>query len=392
MTEALLRWAEVDLQALAHNVGLLRARLRPGTRLLAVVKANAYGHGAVPVARAAVRAGADWLSVATLAEAAELRQAGVEAPILLMGPVPAGAEAEALALDLRLCVYEPAGLARLIGVAAGSGLHARLHLKVDTGMARLGCSPGEAMILARRIQEAPGLELEGLWTHFAEADDPASTRTQEQLQAFLAVVSDLASAAISPPILHAANSPAALQFPGTHLVLVRCGLPVYGYSPTAVPTDNLPLRPVLSWKARVVAVHGLDAGDRVGYGGAYVAPRPVRTATVSTGYADGYPRALSGSGELLVNGRRVPVIGRVSMDFITVDASAIPDVAVGDEAVIIGEQGEQRITADDLAQSLDTISWEVLARIGPRVERVVRPMEVAVAGVATLSRGGERAG
>ena len=366
-----MRWAEVDLDALNHNVGVFRSQLRAGAGLVAVVKANAYGHGAVPVARAALRAGADWLAVATLAEGGELRDAGIEAPVLLLGPVPAGAESAALALDLRLCVYEPEGLGRLARLAAGSGVPARLHLKVDTGMARLGCSPDEALVLARRIEQMPGLELEGLWTHFAEADVAASPRTQQQLQVFLGVLSDLASAGLTPPVLHVANSAAALQFPATQMVLVRCGLPLYGYSPTAVPSADVELRPVLSWKARVVALHDLSAGDRVGYGGTYVVPAPLRCGTVSTGYADGYPRALSGRGELLVNGHRVPVIGRVSMDFITFDASAVPEVGVGDEVVIIGEQGDQRITADDLARSLDTISWEVLARVGPRVERVV---------------------
>jgi len=375
LTGAPLRWAEIDLQALTHNVAEVRGRLRAGTGLVAVVKANAYGHGAVPVAGAALRAGADWLAVATLAEAAELRAAGVDAPILLLGPVPAGAEAEAIGLGLRLGVYEPEALARI--AAAVSSSPARLHLKVDTGMARLGCSPGEAMILARRIEQSPGLELEGLWTHLAEADDPASARTQQQLQAFLAVVNDLASAGIRPPVLHAANSAAALQFPATQLVLVRCGLPLYGYSPTLAPVAGVTLRPVLSWKARVVAVHDLGPGDRVGYGGAYAAPRAVRTATVTTGYADGYPRALSNRGELLLQGRRVKVVGRISMDFITVDASDLPDAAVGDEAVIIGAQGGEQITADDLARSLDTISWEVLARVGPRVERVVVGTEFA---------------
>jgi alanine racemase len=385
LTEALLRWAEVDLEALSHNVALVRARLRAGTGLVAVVKANAYGHGAVPVARAALAAGADWLAVATLAEAGELRAAGIESPILLLGPVPAGAETEAVALDLRLCVYEEEGLARLAREVGTAGSNARLHLKVDTGMARLGCSPDEALLLASRVRESKGLELEGLWTHFAEADDPRSARTQKQLQRFLGVVETLASAGISPPILHAANSGAAIQFPGTHLVLVRCGLPLYGYHP-GIESDDLPLRPVLAWKARVVAIHDLAPGDKVGYGGTYTAPGPVRTATISTGYADGYPRALSGRGELLVRGRRVPVIGRVSMDFTTFDASDVPDIALGDEVVLIGEQDGERITADDLARTVDSISWEILARIGPRVERVLVPLLAAIDVTTSVER------
>jgi alanine racemase len=365
-----LRWAEVDLAALADNVRTVRSRMAPGTLLLAVVKANAYGHGAAMVARAAVAAGAEWLAVATLEEASGLREAGISAPVLVMGPLAPGSEARALGLDVRLCVYEPEGLARLAAAADAAGGTARVHLKVDTGMGRLGCPRDEAMILARRVRETPGLELEALWTHFAEADDPASPRTAAQLQRFLDVVAELAVAGIRPPILHAANSAALLNFPSTQLVLARCGLPLYGYSSSQVRVEGLELRPVLAWKARVVAVRDLTAGERVGYGGTFTAASPTRVATISTGYADGYPRALSNRGELLLRGQRVPVVGRVSMDFITVDTSSLPEVALGDEVVIIGRQGDETITADDLATSLDTISWEVLTALGPRVERV----------------------
>jgi alanine racemase len=370
LSTARLRWAEVDLGALAHNVASLRSRLRPGTGMIAVIKANAYGHGAVAAGRQALAAGADWIAVATVQEAAELRSAGIDASLLVLGPIAPGGEAEAISLDARLCVYEADGLVRLSQAARGLGRRPQVHLKVDTGMARLGTSPDEALLLARRIHEDPALELEGLWTHFAEADDPASPRTQDQLRTFLEVVSTLASAGISAPVLHCANSAAALLFPSTNMVLVRMGLPIYGYSSTAVPVPGLELHPVLAWKSRVVAIHELARGDRVGYGGTFSAPGALRIATVSTGYADGYPRALSNRGEVLVGGVRAPVRGRVSMDYLTVDISAAGDVVVGDEVVIIGRQGDQVITADDLARSLDTISWEVLTMIGSRVERV----------------------
>ena len=380
MSAAPLRWAEIDLGAVAHNVKLLKEGLREGAGLVAVVKANAYGHGAVPVSQAALAAGADWLAVATLAEGAELRAAGIDAPILLMGPLAPGDEAQAVQLQLRLCVYEPGSIDRLARQTAAGGQKARLHLKVDTGMARLGCSPDEAVILARRIQQAPGLELEGLWTHFAEADDAASPRTREQLHRFLSVVGDLAAAGAGPTVLHAANSGAALHFPDTHLTLVRCGLPIYGYSPLAEGRAGTAagLRPVLTWKARVVALHELGEGDRVGYGGTFSAARRMTSATVSTGYADGYPRALSGAGEVIVRGRRAGLVGRVSMDFITFDASDIPGVALGDEVVLIGEQGGEQVSADDLARATGTISWEILARIGPRVDRVPVPARATV--------------
>ena len=368
MSAALLRWAEVDLRAVASNVETVRERLTKGTSMMAVVKADAYGHGAVRVGRAALAAGADWLAVSTVDEAGTLRRAGIAAPILVMGPVPAGAEADAVAADLRVCCYDAEGIARLAAVTAAGGGVARIHLKVDTGMARLGCPPEEALILARRVEGAPGLELEGLWTHLAEADDPASPRTAQQLRAFLQVVGELGTAGIRPPVLHAANSAAALLHPEAHLGMVRCGLPLYGYAST--PASDIKLRPALAWKSRVVAVRMLQPGDRVGYGGTHTASARMRLATVATGYADGYRRALSGRGAVLLGGRRVPVVGRVSMDFLTVDASAVPEVEPGDEVVIIGQQGAETISAEDLAHDLDTIPWEVLTAIGPRVERV----------------------
>lgn len=370
MTPARLRWAEIDLAALAHNVAELRARLRAGTGMAAVVKANAYGHGAVAVARTALAGGADWLAVATVEEAAELRAAGIQAPLLVMGPVIPGGEEEALALDVRLCIYEAGALERLGRAADAAGTRARLHLKVDTGMARLGCSPDEALLLGRRVVDHPKLELEGLWTHFADADDPASPRTQEQFERYLGVVANLAASGISVPILHCANSAAALLFPSTQLVLVRIGLPLYGYASADSVDEAVRLRPVLSWKGRVVALHDLSPGDRVGYGGTFEAGGRVRAATVSMGYADGYSRSLSGRGSVLLGGRRARLLGRVSMDYVTVDVTAIPEVALGDEAVFLGRQGDEEIDAEEIARSLGTISWEVLTMIGTRVERM----------------------
>lgn len=370
MNPARLRWAEIDLAALAHNVAELRARLRAGTGMAAVVKANGYGHGAVAVARTALAGGAEWLAVATVEEAAELRAAGLQAPLLVMGPVVPGGEDEALALDVRLCIYEASALERLARAADAAGTAARLHLKVDTGMARLGCSPDEALLLARRIVDHPSLELEGLWTHFADADDPSSPRTQQQFERYLAVVANLASSGINVPILHCANSAAALLFPSTQLVLVRIGLPIYGYASADAVDETVKLRPVLSWKGRVVALHDLSAGDRVGYGGTFEAGARVRTATLSMGYADGYSRALSGRGMVLLGGRRARLVGRVSMDYVTADVTDIAEVALGDEAVFLGRQGDQEINAEEIARSLGTISWEVLTMIGTRVERV----------------------
>jgi alanine racemase len=365
-----LRWAEIDLGAAAHNVGQLRARLRPGTRLAAVVKANAYGHGAVDIARAAVAAGADWLCVATVDEGSELRAAGIVAPILCMGPLPETAIASAVASGLRCCVFEPRGIEVLADAAERAAQVVPVHLKIDTGMARLG-TPAEATLeLARQVEASPGLKLEALWTHFAEADDLDSARNEDQLSRFLAEVDRLSSVGIQPAMLHCANSAATLLNPDSHLDMVRCGLPIYGYSPTQAPMAGLQLRPVMTWKSRVVALHRLGPGDRVGYGGAFAATSPMLTATVAVGYADGYSRRHSNRGTMLVRGSRVPVVGRVSMDFATVDVSDVRGVRLGDEVVLLGRQGEAFIGADEMAESLDSIAWEVLCLVGQRVARV----------------------
>ncbi|HEV3233911.1 MAG TPA: alanine racemase [Candidatus Dormibacteraeota bacterium] len=365
--QASARWAEVDLDAIGHNVRQLKSVLDSGVLLAAVVKAGGYGHGAVPVAGAALAAGAEWLAVATVPEALELRAAGITAPVLNLGATLEAEADAAVAADLRCSVWEPAAIDVLERAAAAAGRPARVHLQLDTGMVRLGADPNVAVELGRRIQASPNLELEGLFTHMAEAEEPTD-RSAKQLSVFLAAATRLAYEGVSVPILHAANSAAALSYPDARLGMVRCGLPVYGYSPLAGPS-GLQLRPALSWKARVLQTYDLRTGDRIGYGGTFEAAAPARTATVSVGYADGYPRSLSNRGELLVRGRRAPVVGRVSMDFLSVDVSDIDGVEVGDEVVVIGRQGDEEITAADVANTLGTIPYEVLTNIGRRVVR-----------------------
>jgi alanine racemase len=382
----LLRWAEIDLGAVAHNVGQLRARLRPGAKLGAVVKANAYGHGAVEVARAAVGAGADWPCVATVGEGVELRSAGIAAPILVMGPALAADADAAAAADLRCCVFDRQGVSLLAAAAERAGRPLLVHLKVDTGMARLGVPVGETLDLARLVESSPFLQLEALWTHFAEGDDLESPRTATQLGRFLAEVDLVRRAGIEPPMLHCANSAATLLHPESHLDLVRCGLPLYGYASTRTPVPGLELRPVMTWKSRVVAVHRLDPGDRVGYGGTFSAAAPTMTATVAVGYADGFSRRLSNRGSLLIRGIRAPVAGTVSMDFVTADVTGVAGVEVGDEVVLLGRQGEAFIGADEVADALDTIAWEVLCDVGPRVVRLPIADRAAAAEVTATVR------
>lgn len=364
----LSRWAEVDLDAVQANVRVLRGRLRQPTRLAAVVKADGYGHGAVAVAGAAVAAGADWLAVATAGEGVVLAEAGIKVPILILGPVLPTEVEPAVRAGLRLSLHDGDGLALVRAAAESCGREVPVHLKINTGMNRLGAAPAIGLELAKAIEDAPGVRLEGLWTHFADADNPASGNTARQLATFTSVLEQVRGAGISPELVHCCNSAATLLHPEAHFNLVRCGLPIYGYSPCG-ELPGLELRPALTWKARVVALHHLQAGEAVGYGGEFVATAPTRVATLSAGYADGYPRRLGGAADVLVRGRRVPTVGRVSMDYVGVRVDGVDGVEIGDEAILLGAQGEEFVGADELAAHLGTIPYEVLCGIGPRVIR-----------------------
>jgi len=382
--------AEVDLDAIADNAALLRRLVAP-TALSAVVKADGYGHGAVPVALAALRGGATWLAVALVEEGIELRQAGIEAPVLVLGEPEPDAMAEAVAHRLTLTVYTAEGVDALITVAkqarATGGPASVVHLKVDTGMHRLGADPDEAVALAARLAEFAGdsgggggagvLRLEGLWTHLAVADEPDNAYTADQLERFRLVRSRLAEAGVVPAVVHAANSAGALAHPGARLDKVRCGISVYGYPPNPalgpLVTQALgqPLRPALSLRSRVVLVRELDAQERLSYGLRYRLGERSVVATVPLGYADGVPRALSAAGgEVLIGGRRCRMAGTITMDYLMVDCGPDATVATGDDVVLLGRQGDEVISADDWAARLGTISYEVLTGMGARVPRV----------------------
>ena len=364
-------WAEVDLGALRHNVAVLLERCAPAA-LCAVVKADGYGHGAVAVARAALEAGATWLAVALVEEGQALRAAGVTAPVLLLSEPPPEAMATALAARLTPTLYTPAGVAAAARAGAGRA-PVGVHLKVDTGMHRVGADPADAVALAAAVAEARGLRLDGLWTHLAVADDPdEDAYTAGQLARFEAVRDALTAAGIRPPVLHAANSAGTLAHPGARYDLVRCGIAVYGHAPGPALAGCADLRPVLSLKARVSLVRELPAGERLSYGRRYAVAEPgTVVATVPLGYADGVTRRLSAvGGEVLLGGRRRPMAGTVTMDQLMVDCGRDGTVEVGDEVVLLGRQGTQEITADEWAGRLDTISYEVLCGIGARVPRL----------------------
>jgi len=354
-------WVEVDLDAIRHNVGALKPA---GAALMAVVKADGYGHGAGKVARAATEAGAAWLGVALVEEGVELRLAGLEAPILVLSELPPGSEAVALAHGLTATVCSEAGLARLAASARGP---IGVHVKVDTGMHRIGVWPPEDAALFCQRVVAAGLFVEGLWTHFAKSEDDEVT-TKEQLDALLRALEAIRAAGHEPRWVHASNSGAVLRHPEADLDLVRPGISLYGLAPEPGVGADRDLHPALAWRSAVALVRRLPAGERLSYGHRYELQRASWVATVPVGYADGYPRSLSNRADVLIGGHRCRVVGSVTMDQLIVDCGD-REVAAGDEVVLLGRQGEEEVTAWELARYLDTVAYEIVTRIGPRVPR-----------------------
>ena len=331
---------------------------------MAVVKANGYGHGAVPAARAAIEGGATWLGVSSVPEGIELRQAGIRAPILNLGYTPPPALSAAIASGLALTVYDQASLALLKTAAT----EIAIHVKVDSGMHRLGATPDQAVRLATEVHADPHLRLEGFWTHFADADrDPEFTK--DQLRSFLDARAALVRAGVTGFISHAANSAATLRLPEARLDLVRAGLILYGVRPASSWSDLPSLRPALTWQTIVTNVVSVPAGETVGYGRRFKAKQPSRVATIAAGYADGLHWRAAEKGCAIVHGIRVPFAGSISMDQAAVDVATVPAVQVGDVVTLIGRDGDARLTADDLADASGTISYEVLCAISYRVPR-----------------------
>ncbi|GAC1540112.1 MAG: alanine racemase [Acidimicrobiales bacterium] len=364
-------WAEIDLGALRDNARWLSALVAPA-RLCAVVKAFGYGHGPVRAAEAAIAGGATWLAVATVEEGVQLRQAGITEPVLLLSEPVRGALADVVAWRLTPTLYSLDAVTAAARAVAGYGAERPLsvHVKVDTGMHRVGADPVGAVAVARAVADAPELVLEGLSTHFAVADEPDDPYTCAQLAVFNGVASELAAAGVRPTILHAANSAGAISFPDARLDLVRCGIALYGLAPAlALGSRCVGLRPAMAVKARVSFSKQVGAGERVSYGLRYRLDAPARIATVPMGYADGIPRRLADTGgEVLIRGRRRPLAGTVTMDQITVDCGD-DDVVAGEEVVLIGTQGAETITAWDWAERLGTIAYEIVCGISSRVPR-----------------------
>ena len=375
-----LQRVEVSRSALVHNLNQFRRLLGPRRRLLAVVKANAYGHGLLEVSRIVVAAGADWLGVNSLEEAIALRDAGLDAPVLILGYVPLDALTEAVARDLRFIVYNEETLRRIGPAAARAGRSARIHVKVETGTHRQGVRREEVVRFVGRAERIPGVVVEGLASHFANIEDTtADEYPAQQLAVFRDACRRVREAGFRVPLRHMSCTAAAMLFPATYFNMARVGIGLYGLWPSKETylscllrkRTPLRLRPALSWKARIAQVKDVPAGAFVGYGCSYRTTRRTRLAVVPVGYHDGYNRNLSNAAHVLVRGRRAPVRGRVAMDFFTADVTDIPGVRLEDEAVLIGRDGGERITADQLAALGGTIGYEVVSRINPLVPRVV---------------------
>jgi len=360
----------VDLGAIGHNVGVLRRVAAPAA-VWSVVKADGYGHGAVAVAGAALAAGADGLCVALVEEAAELRRAGIDAPILVLAEPPPHQYGDMVRTGASAVVYTAPAIDGLAAASAGAAAPLRVHLKIDTGMHRVGAAPTDAVALARRITARPSLVLDGVMTHLAVADEPDDPYTDGQLDTFAAVLRALQADGIDPPLVHAANSAAALAHPRSRYSLVRAGIATYGIVPgPGVAHLSGALRPAMALRARVSFVKRVAAGERISYGLRHRFAADTTVATLPLGYADGVPRRLSSTGgAVLIGGRRRPIVGVVTMDQLMVDCGDDP-VAIGAEAVLIGRQGTEEVTASEWATRLDTIAYEVTCGISARVPRV----------------------
>lgn len=358
--------AEIDLDALAFNMAQVRKLVGPGVKLCPAVKADGYGHGAVQVSRTLLAAGAHMLGIATVEEGVELREAGIHVPLLLFGCLLPEQAADVVRHDITVAACDLNFANELSRHAIAMDKRSRVHIKVDTGMGRVGVQPDDAVDFALALSRLPGIEIEGVFTHFPCADEDLSF-TRRQLEQFQQVADAIQRAGVDIPIRHAANSGAILNLPESHLDMVRPGIMIYGLYDPGSPIE---LRQCMTLKTRIVFVKEVEAGTTVGYGRTFTASRRTRVATIPIGYGDGYNRLLSNRGYALVGGRRVPIIGRVCMDQTMLDVTDVPAAKLGDEVVLYGRQGDQFIAIEDIARLIGTISYEVVCSLGKRVPRV----------------------
>lgn len=363
-------WLEIDLDAVSENVRRARQIVGPGVRVMAVVKGNAYGHGITHIARAAVAGGASMLGLACLSEAYLLKSSGIIAPMLVLGYTPAWQAEDAVRHNVRLTLFDLNTARALSQAAQRIGRPARVHIKVDTGMGRLGVLPDEAPDFVEAVSRLPGVEIEGIFTHFSTADEADKTYTYWQLAQFRQVLEAVERRGIHVPYIHAANSAALLTVPESHFNMVRLGIAMYGLAPS--PATPLPpgFQPTITWKTIVAQVKRLPPGSFVSYGNTYRTQGEEVIAVIPVGYADGFRRAPTHWGHVLVHGQRAPIVGRVCMDQTMINVTHIPDVQQGDEVVLIGRQGDEEITVDEIAARFGTINYEVVSQILARVPRL----------------------
>ena len=361
-------YAEIDLAAIRHNLTEIRRRINPASKFCVVVKANAYGHGAVEVSKVAVECGADFLAVATVDEGLELRRAGFDLPILILGLIPQAAARAVVDANLTQAVADFDLAEKLSEAAADLGKVAKVHLKVETGMGRIGIAPDAAVELAVKISRLPHVELEGLFSHFADADSPDRTFTNHQVEIFKSTADKIRSAGVALKICHMAESAAVLDIPEAHFDMARSGIINYGLYPSADVRRTIELKPAMKLVAKIVYLKKISAGVSIGYGREFVAQRDSLIATLPLGYADGYIRAYKNF-HAEVRGQLAPIAGRVCMDQTMLDVTDVDGVQVGDEVILFGSDA---VTIDDAARHLNTINYEITCLVSARVPRIFK--------------------
>ena len=380
MKQFWLQWVEIDRSALKNNIQQFRFLIGDSRKMTVVVKSNAYGHGLLEISRLASEFGADWLGVNSLEEARAIRGSGIDLPIILLGYVPLTNLEEAVENDLRLTVYNMETIEELAKITSILKKSAYLHIKTETGVYRQGIKGEDLLPFVKRIREYPYLRIEGLSMHFANIEDTTDhSYAQRQLEKFMEYVDLLGQNDINIPVKHVACSAAAILFPETFFDMVRVGIGIYGLWPSKETylsciqegREPVNIKPVLTWKTRVVQIKDVPDGAFIGYGCTYKTTRPTKLAVLPVGYYDGYDRHLSNASYVLIAGKRAPLRGRVAMNFITVDVTDIPDVCLEDEVVLLGPQDSERISAEQLASLCGTINYEIVTRINPKIPRIV---------------------
>jgi len=362
---------EIDLDSIAYNIHQIRKKVGNKTKTMAVMKANAYGHGAVEVAKVAIDAGAQWLAVALVEEGIQLREAGIQSPILILGSTPPDQVHEVIKYNLSQTVCSRELIETLSNEAQSWNQTAKVHIKVDTGLGRLGIFPEEVAAFVKESSCLEGIEIEGIFTHFSVADEDKAF-TELQIKKFKEVISNLEREKIHIPLKHAANSAAVVGFASSYFNLVRPGIILYGLYPSPEMNRTIPLKPAMSFKTKITYLKRVPAGYSLSYDRTFTTKRKSLIAILPVGYADGYPRALSNKGEVLIKGKRAPVVGMICMDMTLVDVTHIPDVKVGDEVVLFGKQNGAQISADEIASKSGLINYEILCGISKRVPRIYK--------------------